>query len=377
MRFISFDCGCFYEEGHFDIKKVYLNCPATWDLICVGNTKGVFQLEKPLGMTWAKRSSPRCLEELAALISILRPGCLESGMADKYVKVKRGEEQPSYIHEALRPILEPTNSILVYQEQAMRIAQDLAGFNLVQADNLRKAMGKKLADLMASCKKDFIEGAAKAKIVSPEIAAEIFSWIEKSQRYSFNKAHAIGYGLESYFSAFIKVHFPLPWAKSWLKMAREKQRPLEEVNELVYNCKSMGIEVRGPDLRKGNLDFDVINGVVYFGLGNIKGMGGRATEKLVELLRDFKDWIDVLFNLLYNVSVDIALGLIESGSLDYLGISRKRMEFELSKLNSLTEKEVGFVKTKLKENSNLADLIEQCAAPKKEGGGAATKNRVK
>lgn len=180
------DCQCVVNPGHFHIDNVDLNCPATWKLISVGSTLGVFQLEKKLGQDWAKRVKPNTIDDLAALISMMRPGALESGASENYVGVKFGAKKAEYIHHALKPILEPTYASMLYQEQVLRIANDLAGFSLEESDTLRKSLGKKDVKLMASLKSKFALGCQK-KGIEPAIAEEIFGWIEKCQRYLFNK----------------------------------------------------------------------------------------------------------------------------------------------------------------------------------------------
>ena len=156
-------------------REIDYNCDKTWDLFHEGKTKGVFQLESNLGKSWSKKLKPSNMEELSALIALIRPGCLKAisdgkSMTQRYIDRKHGLEDVEYLHESLEEILKPTYGVLVYQEQSMRIAQKLAGFNLQEADVLRKAIGKKKADLMAEVKKDFIKGCKKEKIVSEEIA---------------------------------------------------------------------------------------------------------------------------------------------------------------------------------------------------------------
>ena len=168
------------------------NCAKTWNLFKEGKTKGIFQLESNLGKAWAKKVEPKNIEELAALISLIRPGTLKAvsdgkSMAQHYVDRKHGKDKVIYLHDSLEDILKSTYGVILYQEQSMLIAQKLAGFNLQEADDLRKAIGKKKADLMATIKTKFIEGCKKTRVVNEEIAKEIFSWIEKSSRYSFNK----------------------------------------------------------------------------------------------------------------------------------------------------------------------------------------------
>lgn len=175
----------FKDIDQFDDK-------ATWDLICDGNTKGVFQLESKLGSSWAKRTKPRNIEELSDLIAIIRPGMLDAvvdgkSMTKHYVDRKHGKEPITYVHECLEPILRQTQGTVTYQEQAIRIAIDVAGFSPEEGDALRKACGKKSADLMREVKEKFISGCVSKGIVNEEIAHKIFEQIEASSRYSFNK----------------------------------------------------------------------------------------------------------------------------------------------------------------------------------------------
>jgi len=181
-------CDLPFDINNFDDSEV-------WDLICDGNTKGVFQLESNLGKHWAKQIQPRNIKELAALLSLIRPGTLLArdangkSMTQVYAdrKARKSDSPVEYLHESLEEILKETYGVLVYQEQSMMIAQKLAGFDLKDADALRKAIGKKKADLMEKVKKSFLEGAVSQEIVTKEVAEEIFGWIEKSNRYAFNK----------------------------------------------------------------------------------------------------------------------------------------------------------------------------------------------
>jgi DNA polymerase-3 subunit alpha len=163
-----------------------------WHLYKDGLTKGLFQLESNLGRTWCKKLQPENIEDVAALVALLRPGCLRAkidgkSMTQRYVDRKQGLEPIEYLHPSLEDILKTTYGVLVYQEQAMLIAVKLAGFNEQEADNLRKAIGKKKADLMVEIRDQFVDGCENVGIVNAETAKEIFSWIEKSSRYLFNK----------------------------------------------------------------------------------------------------------------------------------------------------------------------------------------------
>ena len=179
-------------HSKIDITQIDENDPDVWEMIGEGRVKGCFQIEGHLGKTWAKSLRPSNIEELAALISVIRPGVLKAkengkSMTQHYADRKNGTEDVTYLHPALEPVLNSTFGVLCYQEQAMTISQVIAGFNLKEADDLRKAIGKKKADLMKQIRSKFIEGAKQQGVVSEDIAESIFDWIEKSARYSFNK----------------------------------------------------------------------------------------------------------------------------------------------------------------------------------------------
>jgi DNA polymerase-3 subunit alpha len=204
MRIFHYNCGCCFpakelENGKYelifdtDVDNINLDCQKTWDIISSGNTKGIFQLESRLGRTIAKKLKPENMEQLSGLISVLRPGSLEGvrdgkNITNHYIDRKNGLESVDYFHPSLEPILKDTYGEMIYQEQAMQIAKDIAGFDLKESDELRKAIGKKKADQMSLMKVKFLSGAKKLGIVSESEAEEIFGWIEKSQRYSFNKS---------------------------------------------------------------------------------------------------------------------------------------------------------------------------------------------
>ena len=162
------------------MSNIDLNDQKTWDLFKEGRTKGVFQLESNLGRSWSKKLSPSNMEELSALIALIRPGCLKAvtdgkSMTQHYVDRKHKKDEVTYLHKSLKEILKSTYGVLVYQEQSMRIAQKLAGFNLQEADKLRKAIGKKKADLMSKVKKKFIYGCEEVGMVDKETAQEFIS----------------------------------------------------------------------------------------------------------------------------------------------------------------------------------------------------------
>lgn len=199
----QYPCGCSFDIEENDgitsvvfnpsIENINLECSRTWGLISDGNTKGIFQLESRLGRMMAKKLKPENINQLSDLISIIRPGALDAirdgkSVTNHYLDKKNEVESLDYFHPSLEPILNSTLGEMIYQEQAMQIAKDVAGFNLKDADSLRKIIGKKLASQMAAMKSKFLEGCKSKNIVNESEAEQIFSWIEKSQRYSFNRS---------------------------------------------------------------------------------------------------------------------------------------------------------------------------------------------
>ena len=294
------------------MSKIQLNDQKTWDLFKEGRTKGVFQLESNLGRSWSKKLDPKNIEELSALIALIRPGCLKAitngkSMTQHYVDRKKKHDEVTYLHESLKDILEPTYGVLVYQEQSMRIAQKLAGFDLKEADALRKAIGKKKADLMAKVKKKFISGCEEVGMVNEETAQEIFSWIEKSSRYSFNKSHAVSYAMNSYLSAWYKANHTKEFFVSYFFYASEKQDPHQEVYELISEAKLFDIEVKVPNISKFSKKFKVYGKDIYFGIKDIKSLTGVTGDKVVKVIeetekdigkkaKDFT-WMDIIVYL--------------------------------------------------------------------------------
>ena len=376
MKKIDFGCGCSYGAKEaanklaikYDLSSINFDCEKTWSLISEGNTKGVFQLESRLGQSIAKKLKPENVEQLSALISILRPGCLEAlrdgkSVTNHYIDKKNGQESIDYFHPSLETILKTTYGEMVYQEQAMEIAKDIAGFNLQEADMLRKAIGKKKPEEMAKIKTKFIEGCKNINKVSIDEAEQIFGWIEKSQRYSFNKSHAVSYAINAFMSAHAKAHFPRLFFLSYLRLAKDKINPQEEILELIYNAKEMDIDIFGPKLYLKNKEFCIYDTKIYFGLTNIKGLGESVFDKLEILIKDIDlknySWPQTLINILLNINSTAAKALIQSGALDYLNKSRNAMLHEFSLASELTKKELTLTIEIMNNNPKyqLTDLL--------------------
>jgi DNA polymerase III alpha subunit len=339
----------------------------TWDLISSGKTKGVFQLESKLGSSWAKRVKPRNIEELADLISIIRPGTLEAELEGKsmtkhYVDRKWKIDEVKYVHEALEPLLSNTYGIIVYQEQAMKISTALAGFTPEEADSLRKAMGKKDAALMNEVGQKFIKGCEAKGIVDAASAGQIFNWIQASARYSFNKSHAVAYAINSFRSAYCKTHSPLKFYEAYLNHAHNKPDKQKELKELIMDAKLSGIEVLPPrlDFLYRTFTRNEEKDLIYFGYSNVKSVGEGEQDKIEKILSsavveankplsDF-NWLDCLFLIGNYVKKNAFISLVSVGA--FLGknnkLTRNAMLFEYDIWNKLTEKEQSWIIDKWK-----------------------------
>lgn len=274
------------REGNppVDINRIPLDDQDSFDLLLNAETTAVFQLESRGMKDLIRRLKPDCFEDMIALVALFRPGPLQSGMVDNFIDRKHGLEEVSYPdsqyqHESLKPILEPTYGIILYQEQVMQIAQTLAGYTLGGADLLRRAMGKKKPEEMAKQRSVFKEGAEKQGI-NGELSMKIFDLVEKFAGYGFNKSHSAAYALVSYQTLWLKTHFPAEFMAAVMTADMDNT---DKIVGLVDECLRMGIKVNPPDINSGLYHFHVNDkGEIVYGIGAIKGVGEGPIEAIVE-----------------------------------------------------------------------------------------------
>ncbi len=270
-------------ETLLDIEQLPLDDSATFDLLKQAETTAVFQLESRGMKELIARLKPDSFEDIIALVALFRPGPLQSGMVDNFINRKHGREaiaypDHSYQHECLKPILEPTYGIILYQEQVMQIAQELAGYSLGEADLLRRAMGKKKPEEMAKQREVFAEGAA-GRGIDAGLATRIFDLVEKFAGYGFNKSHSAAYALVSYQTAWLKTHYPAAFMAA--VMSSEMQNT-DKVVVLIEEARRMGLTVKLPDVNEGEYRFTVnARHEIVYGLGAIKGLGEGPIELLL------------------------------------------------------------------------------------------------
>ena len=308
-----------------DINALPLDDKKTYRTLCNGNTTGVFQLESTGIREMTVKIRPNCFEDLVAILALYRPGPLDSGMAEEYIKRKHGKEKIKYLHPLLEPILKDTYGVIVYQEQVMQIAQVLAGYSMGEADILRRAMGKKDPEEMAAQRERFVSGA-KTKKIDETRATEIFDQMETFARYGFNKSHSAAYALVSYQTAYLKTHYSVEF------MAALMTSEMGDTDKIIKNlgeCRDKGIEVLAPDINESRADFTPVMDKIRFGLAAVKNVGEKAVEVILES-RAAGGPFESLFDFCRRVDMAavnrrVIESLIKCGAFDGMGVSRARM----------------------------------------------------
>ena len=268
------------EENHnvkVDLEKLPMDDEDTYDLLCEGRTLGVFQLGGQGMVDLVIKLQPRTLEDIAPVVSLFRPGPIQSGMMDEYVGRKLGTIPIQYAHPILEPILKDTYGTMVYQEQIMKIGQEMAGFTLGQTDVLRRAMGKKKVKEIEKQRGAFVDGAV-AKGIPAEAAEAVYEQMIPFAGYCFNRPHTVSYALVSYQTAYLKAHYPVEFMAA--SMTNEAGDATEVVR-YIKECRKCDIEVLPPDVNEGYSEFSVYGKSIRFGLGAVKNVGGSAVESIV------------------------------------------------------------------------------------------------
>jgi DNA polymerase-3 subunit alpha len=305
-----------------DVSLVPLDDRKTYEMLSRGDSTGVFQFESS-GMREALRQvKPTEFEDLIALVALYRPGPMQ--YIPTYAARKQGKERVQLLDPRLEPIVGSTYGISIYQEQSMEIAKHIAGFSPAEADDLRKAIGKKIHELMASLKGKFIDGAL-ANGVSQAVATQLWEDTEKAQDYSFNKSHAACYALISYRTAWLKAHHPCEYMAALISSVMNTK---DRVPFYVNACDEMGIEVLPPDVNSSQVDFAVVEGKIRFGLNAVKNVGENAAAAIVKARLDgpftsiweFTERVDP--QVVNKRSLE---SLVKCGALDSTGASRMGM----------------------------------------------------
>ena len=297
----------------------------TYELYQRGDTDGIFQVESSGMRTYLRMLKPTCFDDVIAMLALYRPGPLNSGMVDEFIKRKHGQVPVIYPLPSLEDCLKPTYGVIVYQEQVMQIAQIVAKYTLGGADLLRRAMGKKNPEAMAQERGKFVSGAAENGIDETK-ANEIFDLMEQFAAYGFNKSHSAAYALISYWTAYLKVHYPAEFMAALMTSEMGNQ---DKILKYVAACRDMDIEVVQPSVQTSYREFTVHDGKVVYGLGGIKNVGDEAIREIVDARQEggpFASLLDLLCRVnTRKVTKRVIESLIKGGAMDCLGCSRHGM----------------------------------------------------
>ena len=304
-----------------DLDHLPLNDEKTYELFRSGKTACVFQFDSSGMRDLLRRAKPKVFSDLAALNALYRPGALDAGTVEEYVRRRNGTSKVTYPLPEIEDILEETFGILVYQEQVMRIASRVAGYTLAEADLLRKAIGKKKREIMMAEGEKFVRGAVEHG--TPEKKAkQLWALIEPFARYGFNKSHAVAYALVAYKTAFLKAHYPVDFLAAALSA---EIGSTDGIVKVIGDCAEMGIPVLPPDINESRKDFAAVGSAIRFGLAAIKGVGDQAAESILEERRrkPFVSFTDLAHRLdTHLVNKRTLDALICAGALDSLGKNR-------------------------------------------------------
>ncbi|MCQ8102933.1 DNA polymerase III subunit alpha [Methylomonas sp. SURF-2] len=317
-------------EPPVDISQIPRDDPASYELLKNAQTTAVFQLESSGMKALIKKLKPDCFDDIIALVALFRPGPLESGMVDDYINVKHGAKA-EYAHPLLEPILKPTNGVILYQEQVMQIARELANYTLGGADMLRRAMGKKKPEEMAKEREKFMAGSV-ANGIDAGIATYVFDLMEKFAGYGFNKSHSAAYALVAYQTAWLKAHYPAAFMAAVMSSDMDNT---DKVVVLIDECREMKLVICPPDINVSNYHFTVNDkGWIVYGIGAIKGVGENAIEDLLRE-RNANGPYAGLYDLckrvdLRKVNRRVLEALIRAGALDAIDPNRAAHLAELT-----------------------------------------------
>jgi DNA polymerase-3 subunit alpha len=322
-----------------DLESLPLDLKDVYNMISTGETEGVFQMESSGFRKLVRQLRPDRFGDIIAVLALYRPGPLGGGMVDDYVMRKRGEQALEYPHASLKPVLEETYGVIVYQEQVMRIACIIGGFAMSKADELRKAISRKKEDKMKQLRQEFIAGGKKQGH-SEEFLSNLMDNVEKFGLYGFNKSHSAAYAFISYWTAFLKTRFPAEFMAALTSL--DKDKPDKMVAKLA-DCRRMGLAVRVPDINKSDKEFSVAGEEILFGLAGIKNVGETAVDAILEERTSkgpFKDFYDFCVRVDgRKVNKRVFEGLINAGAFDGFGVSRPELLADLDRNMSLAQSE--------------------------------------
>ncbi|MFC1571361.1 DNA polymerase III subunit alpha [Candidatus Margulisiibacteriota bacterium] len=342
-----------------DLETIPIDDSKTYHLLGTGETMGIFQLESRGMRGLIKDLRPNTFEEIIALLALYRPGPLESGMVEDYVKRKHRQVPVKYMLPELQPILRETHGVILYQEQVMEIASKIAGFSMGQADLMRRAMGKKKAKEMQQQKEFFVEGAVK-RGVSRHKATELFNLCAKFAGYGFNKSHSTAYGVISYQTAYLKANYPMEFMAALLTSIMGNT---DKVTTYINECRRLNIQVFAPDINESYRNFTVTKEGIRFGLSAVRNVGLAAIDCIIEAKKAggyFKSLVDFCERIDSRaVNKKVVESLIKAGAFDSFGAGRA---YQLS----VVAKTLSRIAQEQRERANGQEALFEVAVSSKQ-----------
>jgi DNA polymerase-3 subunit alpha len=355
----------------FDIEAIALDDPKTYELLNVGKTVGVFQLESGGMQNASKLVGISNIDDINAISALYRPGPM--AFIPDYARGKKDPDAITYPHPLLEPVLKETYGIIVYQEQVMECARVIGGYTLGGADMLRRAMGKKDVEGMAKERIKFVEGAKRLHNIPEGKANEIFDLLNKFAQYGFNKSHSAAYAVIAYQTAYLKANYPVQFMAAVLTAELGNS---EKVAHFIAECTAMGLTVLGPDVNESRENFTPIGDKIRFGLAGIKGVGEQAAQKIIEErdkngpYADFDDLVKRIDGRAINKRV--LEHLTKTGAFDYSGASRKKL---FDSIDSALAGAAAHAKDRAAGQHNMFEMLAEPAPAKKKGAGGAPSPR--
>ncbi|HHP0355767.1 MULTISPECIES: DNA polymerase III subunit alpha [Campylobacter] len=323
-------------------EKIDMNDPKVYKTIQSGNTLGIFQIESGGMQSLNARLKPERFEDLIAVLALYRPGPLDSGMVDDFIDIKHGRKAATYAFEDLKPILENTYGVIVYQEQVMQIVQKIGGFSLGGADNVRRAMGKKKREILDNLKAEYLEGAKKQGYDEKK-ADDLFELILKFAEYGFNKSHSAAYALITFQTAYLKTYYPSEFMAALLT---SEESNVDKVAKYIEEMKRMNIKLLPPNINKAQREFSATkledgSEAIIYGLGAIKSVGIPAIENIMAIRKEegFSDFDDFISSIdPTKINKKTIENLAKSGAFDEFGYTRKCLVDNLELISETSRK---------------------------------------
>ncbi|MCW0247216.1 DNA polymerase III subunit alpha [Campylobacter lari] len=323
-------------------EKIDMNDPKVYKTIQSGNTLGIFQIESGGMQSLNARLKPERFEDLIAVLALYRPGPLDSGMVDDFIDIKHGRKAATYAFEDLKPILENTYGVIVYQEQVMQIVQKIGGFSLGGADNVRRAMGKKKREILDNLKAEYLEGAKKQGYDEKK-ADDLFELILKFAEYGFNKSHSAAYALITFQTAYLKTYYPSEFMAALLT---SEESNVDKIAKYIEEMKRMNIKLLPPNINKAQREFSATkledgSEAIIYGLGAIKSVGIPAIENIISIRKEegFSDFDDFISSIdPSKINKKTIENLAKSGAFDEFGYTRKCLVDNLELISETSRK---------------------------------------